>query len=95
VNAPACFGREGAEAHRVTFLEPFLTFGAGREYLALPPEVVDDPDEARAWVERAAAYVRTLPAKVPKPRTTRASSYGGRLSPRPSIAVGRTASAPR
>jgi TfoX/Sxy family transcriptional regulator of competence genes len=44
-----------------------------REYLALPPEVVEDPDAARAWAERAAAYVRTLPAKVPKPRKARAS----------------------
>jgi TfoX/Sxy family transcriptional regulator of competence genes len=45
-----------------------------REYLALPPEVVDDPDAARAWAERAAAYVRTLPPKVPKPRKARAST---------------------
>jgi TfoX/Sxy family transcriptional regulator of competence genes len=37
-----------------------------REYLALPNEVIDDPDQARAWVERAAAYVRTLPPKAPK-----------------------------
>jgi TfoX/Sxy family transcriptional regulator of competence genes len=39
-----------------------------REYLALPPEVVADVEATRRWVERAAAYVRTLPAKVPKPR---------------------------
>lgn len=38
-----------------------------REYIALPDEVIADPDEARAWVERAAAYVRTLPPKPPKP----------------------------
>jgi TfoX/Sxy family transcriptional regulator of competence genes len=44
-----------------------------REYVALPSEVVDDPDQARAWAERAAAYVRTLPPKVPKPRKGRAS----------------------
>jgi TfoX/Sxy family transcriptional regulator of competence genes len=37
-----------------------------REYVALPDEVVADPDQARAWVERAAAYVRTLPPKAPK-----------------------------
>jgi TfoX/Sxy family transcriptional regulator of competence genes len=37
-----------------------------REYLALPPEVVKDPEETRRWVERAATYVRTLPPKVPK-----------------------------
>jgi TfoX/Sxy family transcriptional regulator of competence genes len=45
-----------------------------REYLALPSEVVDDANEARAWAERAAAYVLTLPAKVPKPRKGSASS---------------------
>ena len=38
-----------------------------REYLALPAEILDDPDAARDWVERAAAYVRTLPPKKPKP----------------------------
>jgi TfoX/Sxy family transcriptional regulator of competence genes len=42
-----------------------------REYVALPPDVVADPDQARAWVERAADYVRTLPPKSPKPRTKR------------------------
>ena len=41
-----------------------------REYLALPVEVANDPDAARAMVELAAAYVRTLPPKVPKPRKT-------------------------
>lgn len=39
-----------------------------REYLALPPVIADDPDAARAWVERAVAYVRTLPPKSPKKR---------------------------
>jgi TfoX N-terminal domain len=39
-----------------------------REYVALPDRVAADPDQARAWVERAAAYVRTLPPKAPKPR---------------------------
>lgn len=42
-----------------------------REYLALPPAVVDDPDAARGWVERAAEYVRTLPPKAPKPSKKR------------------------
>ncbi len=37
-----------------------------REYVALPEAVVADPDQARAWVERAAAYVRSLPPKAPK-----------------------------
>ena len=39
-----------------------------REYVALPPEIVDDPDAARSWVERAADYARTLPPKVRKAR---------------------------
>jgi TfoX/Sxy family transcriptional regulator of competence genes len=42
-----------------------------REYLAMPPEVIDDLDAARHWVERAAAYARTLPPKTPKPRKRR------------------------
>jgi TfoX/Sxy family transcriptional regulator of competence genes len=42
-----------------------------REYLALPPKVVEDPEETRRWVERAAAYVRTLPPKVPKAQRSR------------------------
>lgn len=37
-----------------------------REYLALPDAVAADPTEARRWMERAAAYVRTLPPKAPK-----------------------------
>ena len=45
-----------------------------REYVALPPEIVDDPDQAHMWAERAAAYVRTLPPKVPRARKGRASS---------------------
>ena len=42
-----------------------------REYVALPADVAADPEQAGAWVERAAAYVRTLPpkqAKKPKQR---------------------------
>ncbi len=39
-----------------------------REYLALPDSVAADPTEARRWMERAAAYVRTLPPKAPKAR---------------------------
>jgi TfoX/Sxy family transcriptional regulator of competence genes len=44
-----------------------------REYVALPTEVADDPDEALAWVEAAADFVRTLPPKVPKPRKVKRS----------------------
>jgi TfoX/Sxy family transcriptional regulator of competence genes len=34
-----------------------------REYLMLPPAAAADPETARSWVERAAAYGRTLPSK--------------------------------
>ncbi len=37
-----------------------------REYVALPDEVIADPAELRAWVERAVEYVRGLPPKKPK-----------------------------
>ena len=39
-----------------------------KEYVALPPDVADDVDATREWVERAAVYVRTLPPKAPKKR---------------------------
>lgn len=39
-----------------------------RGYANLSPDVAADPDAAREWVERAAAYVRTLPPKAPKKR---------------------------
>jgi TfoX/Sxy family transcriptional regulator of competence genes len=39
-----------------------------REYVALPVEVFDDPQAMRRWIERAAAYTRSLPPKVAKPR---------------------------
>jgi TfoX/Sxy family transcriptional regulator of competence genes len=37
-----------------------------REYVALPDEVIADPEQVRAWVERAVEYVRGLPPKKPK-----------------------------
>lgn len=45
-----------------------------REYVALPPEVAADVDATRAWIERAAAHVRTLPPKAPKARRKRGSA---------------------
>jgi TfoX/Sxy family transcriptional regulator of competence genes len=44
-----------------------------REYVALPPEVAADVDAARRWIERAVAYTRTLPPKVPKARGARSA----------------------
>ena len=37
-----------------------------RGYVVMPDEIAANADEARAWVERAVSYVRTLPAKAPK-----------------------------
>ena len=37
-----------------------------REYLALPAAVAADPEASRSWVERAAAYGRSLPPKPPR-----------------------------
>ena len=37
-----------------------------REYVALPAAVAADPEAARSWVERAAAYGRSLPPKPPR-----------------------------
>jgi TfoX/Sxy family transcriptional regulator of competence genes len=34
-----------------------------REYLALPPAVVDDPASLDAWLDRGLAYTESLPAK--------------------------------
>jgi hypothetical protein len=49
-----------------------------REYLGLPPDVASDPDAARAWVERAADYVRSLPPKAPKaPKATKRRATSG------------------
>ena len=37
-----------------------------RGYVVMPEEIAADPDQARGWVDRAAAYVRTLPPKAPR-----------------------------
>jgi hypothetical protein len=47
-----------------------------RGFVVLPDDVAADPDQARAWVERAATYVRTMPPKVPKPRKTKKAASG-------------------
>lgn len=42
-----------------------------REYVALPADVAADASAARAWIERAAAYARSLPPKEPKRKSNR------------------------
>ena len=43
-----------------------------KEYVALPPAMVADPDAAAAWVRKAAAYAASLPPKKKKPRKKKA-----------------------
>ena len=43
-----------------------------KEYVALPPSMVADPDAAAAWVRKAAAYAASLPPKKKKPRRKKA-----------------------
>ena len=42
-----------------------------REYVALPAAMAADPDVARPWLERSAAFVASMPPKAPKPRKRR------------------------
>ena len=42
-----------------------------KEYVALPESMISDPDAARAWVRKAAAYAASLPPKEKKPRKKR------------------------
>ena len=43
-----------------------------KEYVALPPSMVADPDATAAWVRKAAAYAASLPPKKKKPRRRKA-----------------------
>ena len=43
-----------------------------REYVELPPEVMDSPAELKRWVKRGLAYVVTLPPKAKKARGAKA-----------------------
>jgi TfoX/Sxy family transcriptional regulator of competence genes len=47
-----------------------------REYVALPADVAGDVEAARQWLERGAAYTRTLPPKVPKAKAPKAAKAG-------------------
>jgi TfoX-like protein len=53
---------------------------AMREYIVLPPAVIDDPTLSRPWVDRSLGYARSLRPKAPKPPAARSSSM---KSPRP------------
>ena len=43
-----------------------------KEYVALPPDMMADPDVAAMWVGKAAAYAASLPPKEKKPRKKKA-----------------------
>jgi TfoX/Sxy family transcriptional regulator of competence genes len=40
-----------------------------REYVALPPGMIEQPSEAEAWLERALAYAASLPPKEAKKKS--------------------------
>jgi TfoX/Sxy family transcriptional regulator of competence genes len=44
-----------------------------REYVVIPPRIVEDREAARAWMARGLAYAASLPPKVKKPRRPRTS----------------------
>ena len=60
----------GPDAGELSALEGTGPFGPAERpmsgYLSLPPDL--DRDQASQWVEKARAYVSTLPPKVKKPR---------------------------
>jgi TfoX/Sxy family transcriptional regulator of competence genes len=37
-----------------------------REYVVIPPAMMSQPSDVTAWLDRALAYVASLPAKEPK-----------------------------
>jgi TfoX/Sxy family transcriptional regulator of competence genes len=45
-----------------------------REYMAVPPDVVDDREAAAEWIRRAVDHVRTMPPKAPKEPKRRAKA---------------------
>lgn len=51
-----------------------------REYMVLPSSIVDAPAKSREWLERARAFVATLPAKSARlaAKTVKKSGPGGR-----------------
>ena len=55
---------EGEAALREPHVRAFdITGRPMRNWVAIEPEGVEDDDELKAWIERAAKFVRTLPAQ--------------------------------
>jgi len=42
-----------------------------REYVELPPNIMNSPAEFKRWLRRGLEYVRTLPPKAKKPQTAK------------------------
>jgi hypothetical protein len=56
---------DGEAALREPHVREFdITRRPMRNWVAIEPEGVEDDDQLKAWVERAARFVRTLPKKV-------------------------------
>lgn len=60
--------RLGLDEGEAAMLEPHvrafdITGKPMRDWAAVEPEGVEDDDQLRAWIERAAKFVRTLPKK--------------------------------
>jgi hypothetical protein len=55
---------EGEEAMREPHVRAFdITRRPMRNWVAIEPEGIEDDDQLKAWIERAAKFVRTLPRK--------------------------------
>jgi TfoX/Sxy family transcriptional regulator of competence genes len=44
-----------------------------REYVVIPPQIVEDREAARSWLAKGLAFTASLPPKVKKPRKPRAA----------------------
>ena len=67
-----------SEADRATFLKqpgakPFEPMPGRpmREYVELPPDVLNSPAALKRWIKRGLAYVETLPPKAKKARSAK------------------------
>ena len=65
--------KDRAKASLEAAAVPFAPAGRPmREYVVLPPEIIENPRKLGAWLKRAVAYVGSLPKKKPnraKPRS--------------------------
>jgi TfoX/Sxy family transcriptional regulator of competence genes len=44
-----------------------------REYVVIPPQIVEDREAVRSWLAKGLAFTASLPPKVKKPRKPRAA----------------------